>query len=390
MAKNSIIWIIGLLIALASGLTAMGAITKNKAPQIATTLSPMNGFAAESIALGIITATIARNGGQFTDQFDPKASELARQAFEAEPLTPGAVAVLALGKTGQLRRKVMTETSSLSRRQTLVTAWMIFDSGNRQDISVLLDHYDIMLRTNSSAASVIIPLMVDTLANEDFIAPMASVLGKQPPWANRFWAAVVSNKASIANAARLRETSSISNATNQAYLDGSLISALVNNGQFAAAEALFHRLNDRAEDDSLLENASFAMEPKYAPMDWQLFSTGEYGAVVTDGRIEMSAIRNSGGLFARQLVKLPAKTVTMGIRPSAAIPDDARITVSLKCAESMQNAPQIIRIPLRSEIADLNIDNSTSGCRFYWLELDGRASDSGDGFEIALDSISLK
>src|SRR5690606_29272003 len=99
---------------------------------------------------------------------------------------------------------------------------------------------------------------------------------------------------------------------------------------------------------------------------------------------------NSGGLFARQLVKLPAKIVKLDIKPRDPIPDNARIIVSLRCAQAMDNAPQTIRIPMEREITDLQINNANSGCSFYWMEISGRASENGGGFDIALDSISLR
>lgn len=390
MVKKTIIWVIGLAIALASGLTAMGAIAKNKAPALAVTLSPMNGFAAENIASESIQISIAENSGQFPDQIDPEVTELARQAFIAEPATPEAIAALALAGADNNRRELMGEALLLSRRQPLVTAWMIADSGTREDIPALLNHYDTMLRTSSSAASVIIPVMAEALADENFIKPFSSVLGKQPPWASRFWGAVVGKPEAIGNAARLREALYKPDEDDAIYRDAGLIRALVRNQQFETAEALYYLLVGQKNAGSLIKNGSFDAEPEYYPIEWQLFSTGEYGAAVRDGKLELSAIRNSGGLFARQLVKLPAEIVTMDIKPSDPVSDDAQIIISLRCAQKMENAPQPIRIPLEREIAGLQINNATSGCSFYWLDINGRAAETGGGFDIALDSVSLR
>src|SRR5690554_1793887 len=109
MLKTGIIWTIGLVIAVVSGLTAMGAVAKNKAPALAITLSPTNGFAAENIASKSVQKAIAENAGQFPDQIDPEVTELARQAFLTEPVTPEAVAVLALSGADQNRRELMSE-----------------------------------------------------------------------------------------------------------------------------------------------------------------------------------------------------------------------------------------------------------------------------------------
>src|SRR5690606_11947346 len=219
--------------------------------------------------------------------------------------------------------------------------------------------------------------------------PFTSLLGKQPPWAYQFWGAVVGKPEAIGNAARLREALYKPDEDDAIYRDAGLIRALISNQQFEAAEALYRLLVGQKETATLIQNGSFDMEPEYYPIDWQLFTTGEYGAAVRDGKLELSAIQNSGGLFARQLVKLPAEMVTMDIKPSDPIPDNTQIIVSLRCAQKMENAPQTIRIPLEREIVGLQINNAKSGCSFYWLDINGRASENRGGFDIALDAVHI-
>jgi len=373
-----------------SGLTALGSIAKNKAPTLAVTLHPLNGFAAENLASASIKTSIAVNSGQFPDHIDPTVTKLALKAFIAEPVTPAAVAVLALAEAQQSKQKLMSEAFLLSRRQPLVSAWMIADSGARQDVPALLNHYDTMLRTSTSAATIIIPFMANALANDSFVRPFANLLAKLPSWAPQFWGTVVETPGALVNAARLREILYQPNENDAVYRDDRLIQALVSNQQFETAEALFHLLAEQKEDNSLLKNSSFETEPEYSPIDWQLFSTGEYGAVVADGKLELSAIRNSGGLFARQLVNLPPRIVTLDIKSQDSISDNARVTVGLQCAEISNNAPQRIRISLKNKTTSSKIDNSRSGCSFYWFDINGRASENGEGFDIVIDSISLR
>lgn len=388
--KNYIIWVVGATIALISGLTAMGAISKNKAPEIATTLYPVNGFAAENLAAASIKDSIAENMGQFPDHVSSLTTRLARQSFISEPITPKAVTVLALGSAKNSKRKLMNDAWVLSRRQPLITGWMIVDTGARGDVPALLNHYDAMLRTSTSAASVVLPVMAGALANDDFVAPLAKLLAKQPPWASKFWGAVVATPASLGNAVRLREALFKPNENDDAYRDANLIRALVKNKQFGQARNLYSILVNSKESGSLIENSSFNTESKYPPIDWQLFSNGEYGAVITGGKLQLSAIRNAGGIFARQLIKLPAQTLTMDANTSNASSVDSQIFVSLTCAQATENAPRTIRMPLKRSIKKLQIDNSNSRCSFYWLDISGRSSENGDGFDLALDSIFIQ
>jgi len=388
--KNGLIWAFSLAIAAISGLTAMGAVAKDKAPALAVTLSPTNGFAAENIAAEFVKSAVAENRGQFPDRIETTATQFAQTAFIAEPVTPEAVAVLALGNHGGAKRALMKNALLLSRRQQLVNGWMIADSGARDDVPALLYHYDTMLRTSRSAASVVIPVMAGGLGNDKFVEPFVSLLAKQPPWARQFWGTVVRTPEAVSNAARLREALYKPNETDAAYSDAYLIRALIREQQFDQAQSLYRLLVRAKETGALLVNGSFDTEPEYAPIDWQLISTGEYGSSITGGTLQLSAIRNAGGLFARQLVKLPARTVKMDVNPDSPITDDAQIFLSLTCAQQLAKAPQPITISLKSKIENLQINNSQSGCSFYWLDINGRASENGNGFDIILNSIALR
>ncbi len=390
MLKNGIIWIVGLAIALVAGLTAMGAVAKDRAAELAVSLQPANGFAVETLASNSLKAAVAANDGQFPNSVDPAAEAFAKQAFLSEPVTPEAIAVLALGSTEAKKRELMREVFALSRRQQLVIGWMIVDAGTREDIPAVLSHYDTMLRTSSSAASVVIPTMAGALANRNFVEPFAGLLAKNPPWASRFWGAVVTTPEAIENAAQLREMLYADNEAKETFRDASLINALVNNKRFEAAENLYQLLTGQRKEASFLKNGSFEREPEYPPLDWQLFSNGEYGAAVAGGNLRLSAIPSSGGLFARQLVKLPSAILKISVESDASIPEDTNISIDIKCAEILDNAPRPISIPLEDKLTRQQISNQQSGCSFYWFEIVGRAPESGHGFDVDLDSISLR
>lgn len=390
MLKIGIIWIFGLAIALVSGITAMGAITKNKIPDLAVSLQPANGFAFETLASNSLKAAVAANNGQFPNSVEPVAEAFAKQAFLSEPITPQAIAVLALGSTEGKKRELMHEAFALSRRQQLVIGWMIIDAGTREDIPAILSHYDTMLRTSSSAASVVIPVMAGALANPNFVEPFADLLSKKPPWASRFWGAVFIIPEAIENAAHLRKMLYTADEIKENYRDVDLVYALVSNQRFEAAENLYQLLAGQRKEALLLENESFEREPVYPPLDWHLFSNGEYGAAITGGSLQLSAISYSGGLFARQLVKLPSAILEISVKSNASIPEGAKISIDIKCAEILENAPRPISITLTDKLTKQQISNQQSGCSFYWLEVVGRSAENGDGFDVMIESVSLQ
>ncbi|CAN0560304.1 unnamed protein product, partial [Laminaria digitata] len=252
MLKNGIIWTAGLAIALTSGLAAVGAIAQNNAPAMALTMKPMNGFAAENLAVGLIKNFVAENSGQFPDRVTASIVALAQKAFVAEPVSPGAVGVLALARGGNATRKLMENAALLSRRQPLVTGWMITDSGAHDDVPALLNHYDTLLRTNTSAAPVVIPVMARALSNDTFIAPFARLLANQPPWAIEFWAIVVGEPDSLRNATRLRERVYNPNENKAAYRDADLIRALIHDQQFDLSVSLYRLLIEQTKASNLV------------------------------------------------------------------------------------------------------------------------------------------
>jgi hypothetical protein len=389
MMKNIIIMIVSLAIMLASALTTMGAITKIRVPELAVLLLPLNGFASENLASSMLKVMIVANQGQFPERITPDLANLAKQAFLAEPITPDAVAVLAFGGDESAKSKLMHQAFLLSRRQQLVSGWMIADSAARKDIPAVLNHYDTMLRSGSSSSSAIIPLMARALENEDFVEPFADLLSQNPRWAVQFWTTVVGTPESLENAARLRALTYSPEEIDQSSTDGILISSLVRNKQFAAARTLYQILNDRGKSGPASENGAFEYEPRYPPFDWMLFSTGQYSAIIADGKLRLGATPNSGGLFARRLVLIPAKTIGIEAK-SPGIPDNAKIDVSLTCAEAVDRPPQPISIPLRSKLTRQKISNLQSGCGFYWLDINARAAEGVSGFDVSFDSVSLQ
>ena len=290
MLKNIIISIFSLALALAAGLTSLGAITKNKVPDIATGLQPVNGFAAENLVARVLRASVAKNGGTYPDGISPTAIRWARLAFLSEPVTPLAVAALALNAEKVNERPLMQRAFALSRREQLVTGWMIADSSVRGDTPDILNFYDITLRTNASAAPVLIPVMVNAVSNRESVVPFADLLSRDPPWAAEFWEKLAEPSGPLLNAATLRKRLYNKKENKEQYRDLNLVRSLVYTQHFEAAEKLYTLVSEKPSKGSLVRNSSFDYAPEFPPLDWELVSTAEYGAVIVDGRLQLSAI----------------------------------------------------------------------------------------------------
>ncbi len=210
------------------------------------------------------------------------------------------------------------------------------------------------------------------------------------PLAGRFWGQVVSTPTAIRNAARLRERLYSENELTAKYQDQGLIIALVKDKLFEEAENLYDLLSNKRSSSSLIRDGSFQYEPKYPPLDWQFTSSGEFGAAISNGALQLSAISNSGGLFARQLVKLPNAVLEVQTEFDRQIPDTANLFLSIACAEAIDNMPpKKIRYPLSEKFTRFQISNLRSECTYYWVDIVGRSTENNEGFDIGVKTLKI-
>ena len=378
-----------MVLAAVSGMVTIGAVAKSLDPEIALSIRPINGFASQEMSARLTKIEIAKGRGKFPEQMDAQRHSLAIQAFMYEPATAEAVAVMALSQQIDRKRALMKQAYDLSRRQKLATAWMIADSGQQADANSILKYYDTILRT-SSASNIVITVMVDALKDKELIKPFAAMLSTKPPWESLFWATVAGTPEAIGNAAQLRRVLYKPGESEDGYQDAELIKILTDYSQFDKAEGLYVLLSQPRTSTALIRNSEFRAEPKYPPMDWQLFSSGEYGATIADGKLIISAIPAAGGLFARQLVKLPNGMLSLQIKFAQKAPEKNSLFLEISCGENIPNNPSAIKLPLDKKFVSRMINNQASQCMFYWIDISGRAPENGDGLDVLMESVSIQ
>ena len=387
MFRTLIIWSIATMLAMVSIFLAIGGITKNKLPETAITVPIVNGFAYKAAALHSMQNYISGNGDTLPAKADPRTIKLARLAFLSEPTTSEAVALMALSRDGRVREKLMENAMLLSKRNQFAIGWMILNSSANDDIAGVLEYYDISIRTSPSTAELLLPIMVSLLKYENAVQPLAEIMKKDPPWMSGFWYNVLMQKDAMTNAVKLRLALMDSELPVSDFQDDALLTSLVNNGYIANAETLYNSLKPRQATNIIVHDGDFDMHPTYTPFDWQLFSNGEYGAEIFDGSLNLSAISNAGGIFARQLVTLPNGKFNLQISMDKPNDGNETISVQLSCAEIPSKRLNPVNIPLRSRKTERILDNSPGICRYYWLNIVGSPSDRG--YDARLYSIKI-
>lgn len=377
----------GVALAAVAAIQSIGVVFERSAPQVALALPFVSGKARASYADSLFAAQQAAAPNGQPTSFDPAIVRQARTAFRSEPTAAEAVRILAFEQAARgnqaSARRTMALAEQLTRRDTAANMWLARDRALQGDLSGALLYYDRTLRTDDAAAQLLIPMTVKLLQNADMVEPMARMLAQNPPWARDFWNQAVNDNDALANAAALRmrfppRQEALTD------LDASLLRRLADTGQFDAAERLFRHLAPGRSAGSDLATG-FTGAPVYPPFDWDLTSSGELGAGIAHGTLQISALSSAFGVAARRLVPLDAGTYRLFAEVSAPRPPKGEATLELQCATGDPAAP----------LATIDLANQTAavvklgpGCRFYWLQVRVNAP-AGSGLDLTLTQAGL-
>lgn len=394
MFKKSLILIIALCISVLSGLNAFASYTKSKHPSLSVNMPIFsNGFALEKLSSQTLKEITAKNDLQIPDTIPDSLITFAKRSFLSEPTTAESLAIIALSIPADARQKLMLNAFQISKREQFITGWLISDNAEKNNLANLLKYYDISMRTSTASADILMPLLVGALSNDASIKPYLDILEQNPPWAKRFWAMTSGQPASVINGTKLRKRLYNIREEN-IYSDGLLIATLVKTGAFAEAIDLrtFLINNGRpAENDNndqAVTNYDFSSSVRYPPIDWETLSTGEYGANISEAGLLLSAIPNSGGLFARQLIKLEPQRYKIDVALNE-VDNNQNIALELNCAEKNDNPISSIIIQLSRKKVEQEISNINGLCQYYWLNIRGRSSEDLDGLDAIMTSVSI-
>lgn len=397
VVRQLIIWPLAAAVAFVAATTAIGAVAKHKAPQWALDVWPVNAFAYAELADDALKASIVASEGKMPEKIDGQITAWGRQAVEAEPTSVVGARTLALaaqakGEDAQARR-LMRLAQRINKRDLIANLWLIEDYSRAGEFEQALSIYDQALRSLApERRGLLLTAMVGALSNEALISPYHQLLRGSPPWAPEFWRQAAQTAPALDNAALLRLRLAREGVELPLENEVLLLNGLIGQQRFAAAHQLYATLSAvDGEDAALVRNGDFSEAPRLPPFDWTLLSSGEMGAGVNgqSGQLEISAIGGSGGLVAEQLIRLDPGRYRLAARfagsaPSGPLPLHAELT----CAQAAQAQPR--KVDMKWNAGSEPITVAGSSCSFYWLRLLVDAREREEGFELALDSLSLE
>jgi len=183
-------WIVRALLAVLAAITCYVEVTRTIAYtlrkgniEIAHALSPGDGRIT-----GLLAQTLIENNTTFAGQ--GRVKQLARSALRQDPTV--VAAVFSLGLIAQVRgdtkhsRRLFTYAETLSRRDVKTQLWAIEDAVGRGEVDDALLHYDIALRTSSTAADLLFPVLAAAIYDPAIRKSLTRTLVKKPAWRDAF------------------------------------------------------------------------------------------------------------------------------------------------------------------------------------------------------------
>ncbi|MEP1947645.1 MAG: hypothetical protein ABJJ20_12550, partial [Lentilitoribacter sp.] len=365
---------IALFLALMSGAHVLSNIAVNES---LASIPPANGLKLAEVSEHNFRQALIKNGGEIPEKIDAKILDLAQNAVAQEPLSHIGLRLLALGKESDgdidSARKLMRIVAGLTKRDQVSNYWLIRDYGALRDTQNLLKYYDYSLRTSRETALQLLPAMVNGLANDEFIEPMADLLLTRPPWSEQFWSQMLTAKPSLPNAVKLRKRLQDGNEKPSQSVDRQLVSQLVNYGLYAEALELYRSLAPNRESGSKIVNQDFDRVSMLPPVDWDLLSDGKFFADIDTGskQLVVSISPGGSGTVARQLLHLDSHSYDLTVETKGLTSNSIGMDLEFRCADAggnIRKSEAIGRITLSEGLKIYRVP-PRSNCNYVWLNV---------------------
>lgn len=367
-------------IAMAMPIGAGPATARSARQDVAQALKERNGKASAA-------ATEA-----FSARISPSVRAKAVQAFLAEPLSTEAIMVLGLAANGRgdsdAARAIFAAGSALSRREEVGALWLARDAAERNDIDGMLTRFDQILRTSKEARPVLLEQFAAATADPQFRKGMTELLASRPPWGNDFWQIAPNVPAAAKSIGELRLALAGRDLEFSESADVRIAYNLIGQGEFVLANRLYRAVSGTDAGQAVVMNANFTDPSRFAPVDWQTYSTGDFGSEISarNGLLYLFAEGAPGGAVARQWVSLEnGKYRLRAVTRIFGMEEGDRLMAQLSCIKGGGEQRQIELIDGASEM-----EFTHSGpCSEMWLDIVAKPAERNPGFEAEIDRLSL-
>lgn len=390
---------IGLLTACTVWAQSSVIVNQLRAPDRAAMIGlPPQGWVKASQSHALQTARLTKNPKSSPGMVERR---LAEEAFALEPLAKSAwpVLVKSLAVAGKQREseRFLELAGGLSRRDNLLNALLInraLEKGEPQNALRLLGR---AMSVDQGARQLYLKRMAAATADAGAGDVLVPLLGRDPSWGAGYWAAVLEEPNALLQAGeiRLRIAGPPWEIKAPASTDFPLIANLANQKQPVLAHEIARALGmGPRPDGEILTGSTFERRPRFLPFEWELFQTGDIGAVIEPRTrtLTISSLPAASGVVARQMVRIPdagSYRLHWKLTGLEATPD-ASLKLRLSCAEGDKDNVSIAPFRMAEGEGSAVIHIALSSCDWYIVTLELDAPDSTVGTDIAIQRLSLR
>lgn len=388
-----------LVLAYAAFASALGGVAKVSHPAVALSFDKGQPTALAVLADEALLRT--------DNSAAPKLAEVrARRALRSLALSPAALRILGLTDSGMAGTDrslaLMNLSTRVSRRDFGAQVWWIEHRVAQGNVTKALEHYDVAMRTNASARTLLIPVLFKALENPEIQNRVARYFYAGNPWALDFIAYSTDKGRDPTNIVEpILNSDDFIKSSEFKHLVHLIMEGLISAGNAVDTQRVY--LSLPGSDPSILLSAGFseaAMREEYIPVAWDLSAYSTAGAVFERssgkgfGALSLRAFVGEGdyGIVARKLMFLrPGRYAfsTVAETVTAAPQQAARWQVSCIAKGQRQIIWQADALPVKKALQFNDLEISPN-CQAQSLELELQAGDGVSGLEMIVHSLQFK
>lgn len=258
------------------------------------------------------------SGGQVGDRRQSIRAQ-AIEAIQRDPMEVRAYVALALlrqAEGGNTTRSLISYAQSLSRRNLSAQLWLIEDWAARGDIARTLQHYDIAMRSGSSAPSLLFPILVSASSDPIIATELAHVLAENPAWGEQLVQQIAQSSTDFTGITDLFIAMSKSGARIPDVALSAATTRMAEVGELAEAWRAYRAVRPQQAAQPMRNTAFAINNDPTTVFDWQL-QDGSLSATMGDGTLYLSAAAGIAGVAARQVATLSPGTWRIDFRHDA-------------------------------------------------------------------------
>jgi len=353
---------------------AMQAVTNvlaNDQPALAASVSPLNGFALERVALK-----------RLEKQADGSLMPLVKKVLAKEPLSPTAWTILAMAQQDEAKKDaILLAASKLNRRTLLLQSNLLLLYAARDDFFNSIGVLNQILTVYPEQQETMFPILIQALKDERSIPEFVQALSKAPSWSDRFLQAASKDSDVQLNLARTR-MGLFDKVAVEGDTDKVIVGGLIKAGRIETAAALYRRISGptaRGTPGSARKFQKIDWRTTIPPFDWQL--KDDPGARAQVGgkpeRLDFFVKSGKAATIAERLIVSPRAPFILKIVhdmiPLAQLND---VEIGVQCAKSKET---LIKLPFSESPSSYSVTNIPDNCEILNISIFARAwSDKPD------------